>query len=81
MQIMEGNLTRTIENNIEKIWHFQIADNPGRNEPGSGEINFDHMFSIIDKLDYKGFIGAEYHPKNTTLEGLSWIKKYPSIKI
>ncbi|MDP7195904.1 MAG: TIM barrel protein [SAR202 cluster bacterium] len=81
MQIMEGNLTRTIENNIEKIWHFQIADNPGRNEPGSGEINFNHMFSIIDKLNYQGFIGAEYHPKTTTLEGLSWIKKYPSIKI
>jgi len=81
MQIMEGDLTRTIEKNIDKIGHFQIADNPGRNEPGTGEINFDHMFSIIDKLDYKGFIGAEYHPKTNTLEGLSWIKNYASIKI
>ena len=53
MQIMEGDLTRTIQSNIDSISHFQLADNPGRNEPGTGEINYPFIFETIDKLDYK----------------------------
>ncbi|MCJ7747621.1 MAG: TIM barrel protein [Desulfobacterales bacterium] len=49
MQIMEGNLKRTIQENIGRIAHIQIADNPGRHEPGTGEINFTNLFRSIDE--------------------------------
>jgi len=78
MQIMEGDLTRTIRNNLAKIGHIQIADNPGRNEPGSGEINFDNLFRFIDEAGYKGWIGCEYKPVGKTEDGLGWIKPYVS---
>jgi len=57
MQIMEGNLTRTIQENIDRIAHIQIADNPGRHEPGSGEVNFTNLFRFIDEVtkSYLGF--------------------------
>ena len=76
MQVMEGNLTETIKNNLDKIAHIQIADNPGRHEPGTGEINFQNLFRFIDEAGYKGFIGCEYKPLKTTEEGLEWIKPY-----
>ena len=76
MQIMEGDLARTIEANLSHISHMQLADNPGRHEPGSGEINYDFLFEFIDKLGYSGWIGCEYVPLTDTVEGLSWIKKH-----
>lgn len=76
MQIMEGNLTRTIQENIGRIAHIQIADNPGRHEPGSGEINFANLFRCIDEVGYEGWIGCEYVPATSTEEGLQWIKPY-----
>jgi hydroxypyruvate isomerase len=76
MQVMEGNLTRTIQANIDKIAHIQIADNPGRNEPGTGEINFANLFKAIDAAGYKGWIGCEYKPAGRTEEGLEWLKPY-----
>jgi hydroxypyruvate isomerase len=76
MQIMEGNLTKTIQENIGRIAHIQIADNPGRHEPGSGEINFTNLFRSIDEAGYKGWIGCEYVPATATEEGLQWIKPY-----
>jgi hydroxypyruvate isomerase len=76
MQVMEGNLTITIRNNINKIGHMQLADNPGRHEPGSGEINFNNLLSFIDKLGYSGWIGCEYKPASKTEEGLGWLKAY-----
>lgn len=76
MQVMEGNLTETMKNNIDKIAHIQIADNPGRHEPGTGEINFQNLFRFIDEAGYEGFIGCEYKPLKTTEEGLEWIKPY-----
>ena len=54
MQIMEGDLARTIEANLDTIRHIQIADNPGRNEPGTGEINYPFLFDRLDKLGYDG---------------------------
>ena len=68
MQIMEGNLAKTIEDNINTIGHFQLADNPGRNEPGTGEINYDYLLEYIDNLGYEGWIGCEYKPYKNTLE-------------
>ena len=76
MQIMEGNLIQTISDNISRIAHIQIADNPGRHEPGTGEINFANLFSAIDKTGYAGWIGCEYTPVGITEDGLGWIKSY-----
>lgn len=76
MQRMEGELASTIKANMARIGHFQLADNPGRHEPGSGEINYRFLLDFIDKLGYEGWIGAEYIPRSTTLEGLKWMSEY-----
>jgi len=76
MQRMEGELASTIRANIGLIRHMQLADNPGRNEPGTGEINYHYLFRLIDSLGYEDWIGCEYHPKTTTLEGLGWIESH-----
>lgn len=76
MQIMEGNLTKTIRDNLPRIAHIQLGDNPGRHEPGSGEINFPNLLRFIDEAGYKGWIGCEYRPLGQTEEALDWIKPY-----
>jgi len=76
MQIMEGDLAHAIEANLKLIPHMQLADNPGRNEPGTGEINYDFLFQHIDRIGYSGWIGCEYKPKTTTEAGLGWVKPY-----
>lgn len=73
MQIMEGDLARTIERNLEMIRHVQLADNPGRNEPGTGEINYPYLYSHLDRIGYTGWVGCEYKPKAGTIEGLTWM--------
>ncbi len=78
MQIMEGNLIKTIQANIDQIAHIQIADNPGRNEPGTGEINYPNLFKAIDAAGYKGWIGCEYKPAAKTEDGIGWMKPYCS---
>ncbi|WP_158044798.1 hydroxypyruvate isomerase [Skermanella pratensis] len=78
MQIMEGDLARTIERNLSKIRHIQLADNPGRNEPGSGEINYGFLFEHFDRISYDGWIGCEYKPLTTSSEGLGWFAPYRS---
>ncbi len=76
MQIMEGDLAPTIEKHLGKIGHMQLADTPGRHEPGTGEINYDFLLKFIDKVGYKGWIGCEYKPAGKTEDGLGWTKKY-----
>jgi hydroxypyruvate isomerase len=76
MQRMEGELSATIKSNLSQIAHMQLADNPGRNEPGTGEINYTFLFDYIDRLGYDGWIGCEYKPASTTINGLGWIKPY-----
>ena len=76
MQIVEGDLAKTIERLLARIGHIQIADVPDRNEPGTGEINFPWLLAHIDKLGYQGCIGAEYIPKGDTAEGLKWAAPY-----
>ncbi|MDI5987550.1 hydroxypyruvate isomerase [Halomonas sp. M4R5S39] len=73
MQIMEGDLAPTIEKHLDRIAHVQLADNPGRHEPGTGEINYPFLFAHLDRLGYQGWIGCEYKPKTTTREGLGWL--------
>ena len=62
MQRMEGELAATIETHLPQIAHMQLADNPGRNEPGTGEINYPFLFALLDAIGYEGWIGCEYKP-------------------
>ncbi|MEA3194136.1 MAG: hydroxypyruvate isomerase [Betaproteobacteria bacterium] len=78
MQIMEGDLAMTIERLLPRIGHMQIADVPARNEPGTGELNFDFLLRHIDRLGYSGWIGCEYNPRGDTVEGLKWARAYLS---
>lgn len=73
-QRMEGELCNTIEQNLSRIGHIQLADNPGRSEPGTGEINYSHLFKFLDRIGYKGWVGCEYKPASSTEAGLGWIK-------
>lgn len=72
MQRMEGEITATIKKHQAKIKHIQLADNPGRFEPGTGEINYRYLFRMLDEIGYDGWIGCEYKPKAGTAEGLGW---------
>ena len=76
MQIMEGDLIPTMRANLGSIGHIQIADTPGRHEPGTGEINYPNVFSAIDEMGYDGWIGCEYIPLATTEAGLGWADEY-----
>ncbi len=76
MQRMEGDLANTLSANLEKIAHIQIADNPGRHEPGTGEINFDFLLNHLDRIGYMGWVGCEYKPATTTEAGLGWLKHF-----
>ena len=76
MQIMEGDLAKTIESNLARIGHIQIADVPERHEPGTGEVNFEFLFDWLDRLGYTGWIGAEYIPAAGTEAGLGWARRY-----
>lgn len=76
MQRMEGELAATIKQNLSKIGHLQLADNPGRHEPGTGEINYPFLLNFIKETGYQGWIGCEYNPAADTAKGLSWAKPY-----
>ena len=75
-QRMEGELANTIQKHLSRIAHIQLADNPGRNEPGTGEIHYDYLFGLLDRLGYAGYIGCEYKPLKSTAAGLGWMDQY-----
>ena len=83
-QRMEGELAATMSKYITRIAHVQVADNPGRNEPGSGEINYAFLFSHLDRIGYKGSVGCEYKPAGLTEAGLKWLeaarRQLPALK-
>jgi len=72
-QRMEGDLIATMQ--LEQSWisHIQIADVPGRHEPGTGEIAYPNVFKALMSNEYKGFIGLEYHPSVDTISSLEWL--------
>jgi hydroxypyruvate isomerase len=72
MQRMEGELANTIKANLSVIKHIQLADNPGRFEPGTGEINYRYLLAVLDDIGYDGWVGCEYKPRNGTVDGLGW---------
>jgi hydroxypyruvate isomerase len=71
-QRMEGELAATLERHLSRIGHVQLADNPGRHEPGTGEINCPFLFAHLDRIGWRGFVGCEYKPAGATEEGLAW---------
>lgn len=73
-QRYEGELAATMSKHLTRIGHIQLADNPGRNEPGTGEINYPFLFRHLDRIGYTGWIGAEYKPATTTEAGLDWMR-------
>ncbi|NVC95093.1 hydroxypyruvate isomerase family protein [Vibrio natriegens] len=75
-QIMDGNLSTLIREVAQYTGHIQIASVPERHEPSEGELNYPHLFDVLDDSGYQGWIGCEYNPRNTTEEGLDWVKPY-----
>jgi hydroxypyruvate isomerase len=71
-QIVHGDLTHWLEVQMPLIGHVQIADVPQRHEPGTGEINYRHVFATLDRLGYDGWVGCEYRPAGVTEDGLAW---------
>lgn len=76
MHRMEGELANTLKANLSLIGHVQLADNPGRGEPGSGEINYRYLFKWLEEIGYRGWIGCEYKPQAGTVAGLGWIAQH-----
>jgi hydroxypyruvate isomerase len=74
-QRMEGELAATMQKHLARIGHIQLADNPGRNEPGTGEINYPFLFKHLERIGYSGWIGCEYKPATTTQAGLGWLQQ------
>jgi hydroxypyruvate isomerase len=74
-QRYEGELAATMRQHLARIGHIQVADNPGRNEPGTGEINYPFLFQHLDRIGYTGHIGCEYKPATTTEAGLGWLEQ------
>ncbi|MBU6954134.1 hydroxypyruvate isomerase [Hahella sp. HN01] len=74
MQVMEGDLVRTIKRHLANIGHIQFADNPGRHQPGTGEINFAYIFYQLDEMGYQGWVSAEYFPLGNTRDTLGWLQ-------
>jgi hydroxypyruvate isomerase len=73
MQRMEGNLVATLREHIADIAHVQVADSPGRGEPGTGEINYAFVLAALEELGYAGAVGLEYNPTTTTEDSFGWV--------
>ena len=78
-QAMEGDLARTLQEHLPHIGHVQLADNPGRHEPGSGEINFPFLLRHLDRIGYAGWVGCEYMPSGRTEDSFGWLESWRSI--
>ena len=76
LQVMEGDLGEGLRRHLDVIGHVQFSSLPGRHEPQHGEVNVSYLFELLDKLGYQGWVGCEYRPKTTTLEGLRWGAPY-----
>ncbi|MEZ5934357.1 MAG: TIM barrel protein [Alphaproteobacteria bacterium] len=75
-QIMRGDVARGLEEFWPLIGHVQFAGVPERQEPDIGELNCDYLFACLDRLGYRGWVGAEYFPAGSTEDGLSWATRY-----
>lgn len=75
VQREEGNITPSLRQHFARIDHIQLADNPGRHEPGTGEINYPYLLAELDRLGYQGYVGCEYIPTASTADSLRWIRQ------
>jgi hydroxypyruvate isomerase len=75
-QVMRGDIVKSLDDLLPIIGHVQIASVPGRHEPGTGELNDDHIFRHLDAIGYQGFVGCEYRPAGATLAGLAWLNPW-----
>ena len=75
-QRMEGELTGILKENLPRISHIQIADNPGRHQPGTGEINYHWLLAEFLAMGYTGYIGLEYVPMPDSVGSLGWLRDY-----
>ena len=76
LQRVQGELLKTFARLHDRVGHIQIADAPGRHEPGTGEINYRNVLRAIDDVGYRGYVGLEYRPSGTTLDALKWVAEY-----
>lgn len=76
LQRVNGELLNTYRRLFDRVGHIQIADAPGRNEPGTGEIDHRNVLAAVDQSGYAGHIGLEYRPKTTSEQALRWIEDY-----
>ena len=74
-QIVEGDLTMTFKKYFAGIGHVQIASVPARHEPDEGEVNYRHIFKLLDEMGYDGYVGCEYRPRGRTEDGLVWLRE------
>jgi hydroxypyruvate isomerase len=75
-QMEEGHISATLSTSLADIAHIQIGNPPGRHEPGNGELNFDHLFALVEQLGYEGWMGCEYIPSAATVDTLGWARRW-----
>jgi len=76
MQLLHGNLAGNVRKYFDKIKYYQIANPPGRNQPGVGEVNFPFLLDLLKELGYDGFIGLEYAASGPEAQSFDWLKDY-----
>ncbi len=82
VQIVEGDLSAKLRRYLDpahptRVGHLQVASVPDRHEPEAGELDFGHLFTLIDTLGWDGWVGAEYRPRAATRDGLGWTRRWP----
>ena len=73
-QIMEGDVIRTFRKYVDRIGHIHVADNPGRHEPGTGELNYENIFAAVGDSDYDGYVGCEFTPTSNPDDALEHVQ-------
>ena len=80
-QRSEGNIIATLRAQLDRIGHIQIADSPGRNEPGTGELAYERILPELDRLGYEGWVGLEYKPSLPVPQTFAWINAIAPQKV
>ncbi len=79
-QMQEGFVTGRLQRYLPLIRHIQIAGAPERHEPDTGELRYEYVFELMDRIGYTGYVGCEYNPAAGTTDGLGWFAPYASGK-